>query len=498
MASLKQQSVGPYVITRLLGEGTTGKVKLAYHKDTGEQVAIKVISKASFQQNPNLHRKVHREISLMKLVNHPNILRLIDVLESSRNLYIVLEYAQKGELFDFLVARRCLPEDQAMEFFRQIVLASEYLHSHGICHRDLKPENILLDSNNRVKVADFGFARWVTKMTDTSCGSPHYAAPEVIKGVPYDGRRADIWSMGVILYALLAGYLPFDEPTMRELLHKIRKGEFEIPKEFSREATDLIKKMLVVQIEKRATIHMIKSHPLFRKNMPKCYTFASPIPFRQFSTPIDIKTLAPDVKAVLQQIGYIDEAELEEELRSPTNNMAKVFVAMLTEHLDLEMLPWEEAVNGVVKSPSNGSVSVMMEKHSTMGSDEDSFHRHLLQESHSLDVGSSAVHSDWCTIDTLSVHTSVQEAATEVYGSSIWNVMAHVQEVCRARDFMFLHPEPMVLFARSADEQTYITVTATFILSDEIRVVMELHKGSEELFNETKDQLFAEFGNVFE
>ncbi|KAH0794635.1 CAMK family protein kinase [Histomonas meleagridis] len=116
-----------------------------------------------------------------------------------------MEYAQNGELFNFLVRKKKLSVELAMDFFRQIVLAIEYLHWHGICHRDLKPENILLDSNNQIKVADFGFARWVKhNITETSCGSPHYAAPEVIKGTPYDGRKADIWSLGVILYALLA------------------------------------------------------------------------------------------------------------------------------------------------------------------------------------------------------------------------------------------------------------------------------------------------------
>jgi BR serine/threonine kinase len=189
----------------VLGEGTTGKVKLAYHKDSGEQVAIKIVPKSAFIQKPDLENKVRREIALMKVVSHPNILKLIDVLESDRHLYMVLEYAQKGELFDYLVSQGSLSPQVGLDFFRQITLAIEYLHQLGICHRDLKPENILVDSNDRIKIADFGFARWVRRdVADTSCGSPHYAAPEVIKGGQYDGRRADIWSLGIILYALLA------------------------------------------------------------------------------------------------------------------------------------------------------------------------------------------------------------------------------------------------------------------------------------------------------
>jgi len=200
-----EHAIGSYILVRTLGEGTTGKVKLAYHKETKENVAIKIISKSSFEKKANLEMKVQREIALMRLTNHPNIMKLLDVFDSSRHLYMVLEYAQEGELFDYLVSRKCLPEDEAMDFFRQIILAIEYLHEHGICHRDLKPENILLDSSNRIKIADFGFARWVRRsIAETSCGSPHYAAPEVISGKAYDGRKADIWSCGVILYALLA------------------------------------------------------------------------------------------------------------------------------------------------------------------------------------------------------------------------------------------------------------------------------------------------------
>lgn len=198
-------ALGPYVLLRPLGIGTTGKVKLAVHCETQEKYAIKIIKKASFEQKPNLQMKIQREIALMRLVDHPHLLKLHDVLESPRHLYIVLEYASKGELFDYLVEHKCLPEDAAMKFFRQIIYGLEYLHSLGICHRDLKPENILLDENLNIKIADFGFARFVkTNIADTSCGSPHYAAPEVVRGEPYDGRCADIWSCGVILYALLA------------------------------------------------------------------------------------------------------------------------------------------------------------------------------------------------------------------------------------------------------------------------------------------------------
>ena len=197
-------SVGPYVLVRNLGSGSTGKTKLGIHQETKQPVALKIIRKEDFSQKPELQSKIQREIALMRLFDHPNILKLVDILESPRHLYIGLEYASKGELFEYVVSKKTLTEEEAMNFFRQIIYGVEYLHSLGVCHRDLKPENILLDDNSIIKIADFGFARYTKQfIAETSCGSPHYVAPEVIGGESYDGRTADIWSCGVILYALI-------------------------------------------------------------------------------------------------------------------------------------------------------------------------------------------------------------------------------------------------------------------------------------------------------
>ena len=202
---MQNAQIGPYTFIGKLGSGNSGQVRLAINTKTQQNVAIKIIKKQNFVDHPQLQTKIQREIALMHLADNPHLLKLIDVLESPRHLYIVIEYAEKGELFNYLVEHRRLDENQAMMFFRQIIYGLEYLHSLGICHRDLKPENILLDANLNVKIADFGFARFVkTSIAETSCGSPHYAAPEVIAGQPYDGRCADIWSCGVILFALLA------------------------------------------------------------------------------------------------------------------------------------------------------------------------------------------------------------------------------------------------------------------------------------------------------
>lgn len=201
----EEQAIGQYLIVGNLGSGTSAKVKLAENRITHEKVAIKILKKANLEKRPNVYAKLQREIALMSLFEHPHILKLYEVFESEQHLHIVLEYAENRELLDLLVQQHVLHEAEGIELFRQIIYALEYLHIHGICHRDLKPENILLDEHNNIKLADFGFARWMkTDVANTSCGSPHYAAPEVIRAQPYSGRAADIWSAGVILFAMLA------------------------------------------------------------------------------------------------------------------------------------------------------------------------------------------------------------------------------------------------------------------------------------------------------
>ena len=202
--------IGDYIILRTIGVGTSSKVKLAENKNNHQLYAIKIINKKKFDDNPDLKLKIDREIALMKILDHPHLLNLYDVLESKRHIYIVIEYASHGELFDFLIERRSLNPNVAMHFWRQIIYGVDFLHTHSICHRDLKPENILLNENDEIKIGDFGFAKWMkTKIVHTACGSPHYAAPEVLQGTSYDGRQADVWSCGVILYALLTVCISF-------------------------------------------------------------------------------------------------------------------------------------------------------------------------------------------------------------------------------------------------------------------------------------------------
>jgi BR serine/threonine kinase len=262
------ERVGPYELKKTIGVGSTGQVKLGVHAKTGFTVAVKIISKNLFKKKQSYIFNIEREITIMKLINHPHVLSLFDVYESEEYLYIILEYVKGGELFRYLVEQGKLKESEALEFFRQIISALEFCHHHYICHRDLKPENLLLDSYKKVKIADFGMAsiQLNEEFCRTSCGSPHYASPEVISGHPYDGRLADVWSCGVILYALLTGTLPFDEDNTSSLLKKIKIGIFHIPHHVSSAAQDLIKKILIVDPKRRYTIADIKQHPWFLKN----------------------------------------------------------------------------------------------------------------------------------------------------------------------------------------------------------------------------------------
>lgn len=249
------QKIGPWKLGKTLGRGATGRVLLATHQTTGQKAAVKVVSKSELQDEETekngdgLPYGIEREIIIMKLLTHPNVLRLYDVWETSKALYLVLEYVEGGELFDLLVERGPLPEVEAIKYFRQIILGTAYCHALGICHRDLKPENLLLDSQLNVKLADFGMAALESngKLLETSCGSPHYAAPEIVSGLKYHGAASDVWSCGVILFALLTGRLPFDDENIRNLLLKVQAGNFEMPvDEVSREARDLIARMLEV------------------------------------------------------------------------------------------------------------------------------------------------------------------------------------------------------------------------------------------------------------
>ncbi|KAI8968159.1 kinase-like domain-containing protein [Mycotypha africana] len=268
----RRKDVGDYWLGKTLGRGSSGRVKMGIHKVTGEKVAVKIISKQHLATNASVEKAVKREIAVMKLINHPYIMRLIDVIDmsDSPNLYLILEYVQGGELFEYLVSQGRLPENEARRYFQQIIIGLDYCHRHLICHRDLKPENLLFDQDRNIKIADFGMASLqpTGSMLETSCGSPHYASPEIVNGIRYNGAASDIWSCGIILYALLCGHLPFDDDNIRQLLTKVKLGNYTIPDYVSSEARDLIRRILVVNPAQRLTMQQVQEHPWFVCEQP--------------------------------------------------------------------------------------------------------------------------------------------------------------------------------------------------------------------------------------
>ncbi|KAL8782178.1 MAG: hypothetical protein Q9213_005614 [Squamulea squamosa] len=261
------QRLGHYTVKKTLGEGSFGKVKLAVHRISGQEVALKIISRKKLISR-DMAGRVEREIQYLQLLRHPHIIKLYTVITTPADIIMVLEYAG-GELFDYLVKNGKMAEAKARRFFQQIVCAVEYCHRHKIVHRDLKPENLLLDAELNVKIADFGLSNIMTdgNFLKTSCGSPNYAAPEVISGKLYAGPEVDVWSCGVILYVLLVGRLPFDDEFIPALFKKISAGAYNTPPYLSSGARHIIHKMLRVNPVQRITVQEIRQDEWFNQDL---------------------------------------------------------------------------------------------------------------------------------------------------------------------------------------------------------------------------------------
>ncbi|XP_067449186.1 serine/threonine-protein kinase BRSK2-like isoform X9 [Thunnus thynnus] len=322
--------VGPYRLEKTLGKGQTGLVKLGVHCVTCQKVAIKIVNREKLSESVLM--KVEREIAILKLIEHPHVLKLHDVYENKKYLYLVLEHVSGGELFDYLVKKGRLTPKEARKFFRQIISALDFCHSHSICHRDLKPENLLLDEKNNIRIADFGMASLQVgdSLLETSCGSPHYACPEVIRGEKYDGRKADAWSCGVILFALLVGALPFDDDNLRNLLEKVKLGVFHMPHFIPPDCQNLLRGMIEVDATKRLTLEQIQKHTwyLAGKNEPEP---EQPVPRK-----VAIRTLAaaeeidPDVLESMHSLGcFRDKEKLTKDLLSEDDNQEKMIYFLL-------------------------------------------------------------------------------------------------------------------------------------------------------------------------
>ena len=260
-----------YAFIKDIGEGNFGKVKLSKLIATNEKYAIKILNKEKLKAQTK--SSSINEIEILSKLNHPNVIHVVKILEDDINFYIIMEYCSKGELFDYIVKQEKLNEIEAAIFFYQLIIGVEYIHKQKLAHRDLKPENLLLTKNHILKIIDFGLCHDFdgTKLLKTKCGSPSYAAPEILRGFPYNGFKSDIWCCGIILYGMLCGYLPFDGDNNQEIFKQIVQCNPEYPPFLENDSIDLLTKILNDEPNERITINQIKKHPFFLKG--KYYYF---------------------------------------------------------------------------------------------------------------------------------------------------------------------------------------------------------------------------------
>jgi serine/threonine-protein kinase HSL1 (negative regulator of Swe1 kinase) len=322
---------------------------------TGQYAAVKIVSKNILMNSigklvdssEQILLSIEREIVIMKLIDHPNIMRLYDVWETSTKLYLILEYVEGGELFDYLCSKGRLSTFEALAYFQQIISAIDYCHRFNIAHRDLKPENLLMDQDGNIKVADFGMAAWQASSTNgllqTACGSPHYAAPEIIMGKQYDGRAADIWSCGVILFALLVGHLPFDDEDLPTLLDKVESGIFDMPSGMDPLAKDLITKMLQKDVVQRITIPQILTHPFYLSQQSKSVDVDMP-KLDDTARPLSAdEEIDQDILANLRTLWHgTSEEVIEASLKSSEPNWQKGVYRLLTERRGKYLSDYDE------------------------------------------------------------------------------------------------------------------------------------------------------------
>ena len=267
----KNSELKDYILKEDIGEGNFGKVKLGISKTTGEKYAIKIINKDQIKKK--MKNKIFRENEVITKFNHINVIFVFEIIEDPENYYIIMEYCKRGELFDYIVDHERLTEEEAAIFFYQLINGVEYIHSRGIAHRDLKPENLLLTKDKTLKIIDFGLSHEFDgiDLLKTKCGSPSYASPEILRGIPYDGFKSDIWCCGIILYAMVCGYLPFDGETNKILFKNIMKCEPEVPDYLDESTQDLIIRILTSDPDMRITIDEIKRHRFYLKGKKLCH-----------------------------------------------------------------------------------------------------------------------------------------------------------------------------------------------------------------------------------
>ncbi|MCQ2818974.1 MAG: serine/threonine-protein kinase [archaeon] len=261
----KKSIIGDYFLLETIGTGSFSKVKMAVNKKTNSIVAIKILDKKKMDKYDII--RIKREMKLLTSVNHPNIIEVNEIMETASNYYIVMEFCSKGELFHYICKKKKLNEEEASFFFYQIINGVDYLHKNNISHRDLKPENLLIQSNKMMKIIDFGLSNYFkqNELLKTACGSPCYAPPEMISNRIYNAKAVDIWSIGVILFAMLCGKLPFEDKNNETLFKKILKESPIYPQNLSNSAKQILKKMLIKEPSERIKMEEIKEMPFYLK-----------------------------------------------------------------------------------------------------------------------------------------------------------------------------------------------------------------------------------------
>ena len=260
----KTIKIGDYLVKQTIGSGTFSKVKLGINRITNQKVAIKLLDKSKIIEKDDLERII-REMKIYREISHPNVIKVYEMLDTNKFYMIIMEYYERGELFNYIVEHEKLTEEETAFFFYQLINGIEYIHNKGIAHRDLKPENLLLDKDKKLKIIDFGLSNFFDgkKYLSTPCGSPCYASPEMVAGNNYDGFKIDIWAIGIILYACFCGYLPFEDDDNDILFKKILQCKLDYPKHLSRLSKDIMNKILVTDPERRITIEQIKKHNFY-------------------------------------------------------------------------------------------------------------------------------------------------------------------------------------------------------------------------------------------
>lgn len=323
-----------YRLEKTIGKGSYGKVKLATQLSTNEKVALKFISRASIKK-PTHWTRIRREINLLRAMHHPHIVKLYDYKDNGSDILLMMEYISGGDLFDRIVHHKDqrFSEREARPLFRQIISAVDYCHQNRIIHRDLKPENLMVDDRNQIKLIDFGFANIYSPRgyLETNCGSPLYASPEIVQGVKYVGPEVDIWSLGVILFAMLTGTLPFEDELLKGLYAKICAGNYQVPAYLSQEARDLIKMMLTVDPKQRATMKDIKFSAWVMQG--SMYPPENFMPFRQplTRTGMTMNAVRDDIIIALEDYGFTDPSATRQMVLYQADSPAYALYCLLLE-----------------------------------------------------------------------------------------------------------------------------------------------------------------------